>query len=63
MNLIDFLQPQANTAAIDAANAAVNDLSARPFNVVLSVSADTQAFIAFMMIGGVVAAHIFKRRS
>lgn len=60
MSLRDYLQPQANGAAIDAANAAVDDLAKRPFSVVLSVDDATKLWISVLVLGAAVL--MLKRR-
>lgn len=61
MNLIDILQPQANAAAVDAANAALDNVAQRPFSVVLSVSPETQAWVTLLLLGGLISGVILKR--
>jgi len=62
MAWLDYLQPQANAAAIEAAGAAVDNLSQRPFSVVLSISPDTQSYIALLLFGALVAGVMMKRK-
>lgn len=60
-NLLDFLQPQADAAAIGAANAALDSAASRPFSVVLSVDDTTKAWITALLFGGMVAGLILGR--
>ena len=60
MNLLDYLTPQANTAAVGATNAALDAASARPYNVVLSVEQGTQLWIAgLLLVAGLL--HLLKK--
>lgn len=59
--ILDLLQPQANEAAVNAANAALANVSARPFSVVLSVDDETKIWLTLLMIGGVIAAAWLKK--
>ena len=60
MNLLDFLQPQANEAAIASANAALDNVAQRPFSVVLSVDDATKMWLTLLVAG--VAAFVLLRR-
>lgn len=60
MNLLEYLQPQANDAAVSATNAALDTASARPYNVVLSVDEGTRIWIAgLLLVAGVL--HLFRK--
>lgn len=53
MNVFDVLglQGQANTAATDAASAALDNLAQRPFSVVVSVAPDTRQWLSLLALG------------
>lgn len=54
MNLLDALLPQANQAAASATNSALDQASARPFAVILSVEQGTQIWIAGLLLAAAV---------
>lgn len=58
--IFDSLKPQADAAAVSAANAALDSAAARPFSVVLSVSPETQSWIMLMLLGLAVAGAVVK---
>ena len=61
MNLMDYLQPQANSAAASATQAAIDQAAQKPFQLVLSVSQDTQVWIGLLILGGLIAGVVFKK--
>lgn len=60
--LLSALQPQANSAAIDAAGAAVDSLAQRPFSVVLSVDDATKIWITALIIAAAAVGVMMKRK-
>ncbi len=65
MNAIDALfaslQPQANTAAVGATNAALDAAASRPFSVVISIDDTTRNWLTIMGIGLVIGAALVRR--
>lgn len=60
MNLLDYLQPQANQAAANATQAAIDQATQKPFAVVLSVEQGTQIWIAgLLLVAGLL--HVFHK--
>lgn len=60
MNLLDYLQPQADRAAASAANTALDQASARPFAVILQVEQGTQLWIAGLLLAAA-ALHLLRK--
>lgn len=58
--ILDALQPQTNQAAANAANAALNEAAARPFQVIITVDDATKIWLSVMVLLGLAAA-VMKR--
>lgn len=65
MNLLDYFKPQASqvadAAATSAVNTALDEASARPFAVILSVEQGTQLWIAGLLVSAALWHLLVKR--
>ena len=59
MNILDYLQPQADRVAASATNSALDQAASRLFHVILSVEQGTQLWIAGLLLAA--AFHLLKK--
>lgn len=65
MNVLDTIfgavQPQADAAATQAANAALDNIAQRPFNVVVTIDPTTRDWVTVLVIVAIVGAAVVRR--
>ena len=61
VSFLNALQPQADAAAVSAANAALDAAAVRPFSVVLSVDDETKIWLTVLALIGLAAVAAMKK--